>query len=38
VTLIAASLGVTLLASGLAGLVPARLAQRIDLATAMKME
>jgi putative ABC transport system permease protein len=36
--LIAASLAVTLLASALAGLVPARMAQHIDLATAMKTE
>ncbi|MFL6246030.1 MAG: ABC transporter permease [Thermoanaerobaculia bacterium] len=36
--LIAASLAVTLLASALAGLVPARMAQRIDIATAMKTE
>lgn len=36
--LIAASLSVTLLASALAGLVPARMAQRIDIATAMKTE
>jgi putative ABC transport system permease protein len=37
-TLIAASLTVTLLASALAGLVPARMAQRIDIATALKSE
>lgn len=36
--LIAASLAVTLLASALAGLVPARLAQRIDVAAAIKSE
>ena len=36
--LIAASLGVTLLASALAGLAPARLAQRIDIAAAIKSE
>lgn len=36
--LIAASLSVTLLASALAGLVPARMAQRIDIASAMKTE
>jgi putative ABC transport system permease protein len=36
--LIAASLGVTLLASTLAGLVPARLARRIALTTALKSE
>jgi putative ABC transport system permease protein len=36
--LIAASLGVTLLASALAGLAPARLARRIDIASAMKSE
>jgi putative ABC transport system permease protein len=36
--LIAASLGVTLLASALAGLAPARLAQRIDIASAIKGE
>lgn len=36
--LIVASLAVTLLASALAGLVPARLAQRIDIATAIKSE
>jgi len=36
--LIAASLAVTLLASALAGLVPARMAQRIDIASAMKTE
>jgi putative ABC transport system permease protein len=38
VALIAASLGVTLLASALAGLAPARLAQRIDIAGALKSE
>jgi putative ABC transport system permease protein len=38
VALIVASLAVTLLASALAGLVPARLAQRIDLAAAIKSE
>jgi len=38
VTLIAASLGVTLLSSALAGLAPARLAQRIDIASALKSE
>ena len=36
--LIAASLAVTLLSSALAGLAPARLAQRIDIATAIKSE
>ena len=36
VALIAASLGVTLLSSALAGLVPSRLAQRIDVASAIK--
>jgi putative ABC transport system permease protein len=36
--LIAASLAVTLLASALAGLVPARMARRIDIALAMKTE
>ncbi|HYC60516.1 MAG TPA: FtsX-like permease family protein [Thermoanaerobaculia bacterium] len=36
--LIVASLAVTLLASALAGLVPARLAQRIDIASAIKSE
>ncbi len=36
--LIAASLAVTLLASALAGLVPARMARRIDIASAMKTE
>jgi putative ABC transport system permease protein len=36
--LIAASLAVTFLASALAGLVPARLATRIDVATAIKSE
>lgn len=36
--LIAASLGVTLLASTLAGLAPARLARRIDVAAAIKSE
>ena len=36
--LIAASLAVTLLASALAGLVPARMARRIDIAMAMKTE
>jgi putative ABC transport system permease protein len=36
--LIAASLAVTLLASALAGLVPARMAQGIDIASAMKTE
>ncbi|HEV7769003.1 MAG TPA: FtsX-like permease family protein [Thermoanaerobaculia bacterium] len=36
--LIVASLAVTLLASALAGLMPARLAQRIDIATAIKSE
>ena len=35
-TLIAASLAVTLLASALAGLAPARLARRIDIAAALK--
>ena len=38
VRLIAASLGVTFIASLLAGLVPSRLARRIDLASAMKAE
>jgi putative ABC transport system permease protein len=38
VVLIAGSLAVTLLASVLAGLVPARLASRIDLVTAIKSE
>ena len=38
VALIAASLAVTLLASALAGLVPARMAQRIDMASALKSE
>ena len=38
VGLIVASLAVTLLASALAGLAPARLAQRIDIATAIKAE
>ncbi|MGH9423809.1 MAG: ABC transporter permease, partial [Thermoanaerobaculia bacterium] len=38
VRLIVASLGVTFLASLLAGLVPSRLARRIDLASAMKAE
>ena len=38
VALIAASLGVTLLASALAGLAPARLARRIDIASALKSE
>lgn len=37
-SLILASLGVTLLASALAGLAPARLAARIPVATAMKAE
>jgi putative ABC transport system permease protein len=37
-TLIFASLAVTLLASALAGLVPARMARRIDLASAIKGE
>jgi putative ABC transport system permease protein len=36
--LIAASLGITLLASAFAGLVPARMAQRIDIASALKSE
>jgi putative ABC transport system permease protein len=36
--LIVASLAVTLLASAMAGLVPARYAQRIDVATAIKSE
>jgi putative ABC transport system permease protein len=36
--LIAASLAVTLLASALAGLVPARMAQRIDIPSALKSE
>jgi putative ABC transport system permease protein len=36
--LIAASLAVTLLASALAGLAPARLARRIDIVTAIKSE
>ena len=36
--LIAASLAVTLLASALAGLVPARMARGIDIASAMKTE
>src|SRR5688572_19909664 len=36
--LIAASLTITLLASALAGLVPARMAQRIDIATSLKTE
>ncbi|HVG24536.1 MAG TPA: FtsX-like permease family protein [Thermoanaerobaculia bacterium] len=36
--LIAASLAVTLLASSLAGLAPARLARRIDIAAALKSE
>jgi putative ABC transport system permease protein len=36
--LIAASLGITLLASALAGLAPARLANRIPIATAIKRE
>ncbi len=36
--LIVASLGVTLLSSALAGLAPARLARRIDIATALKSE
>jgi putative ABC transport system permease protein len=38
VALIVASLAITLLASALAGLVPARMAQRIDIASAMKTE
>lgn len=38
VALIAASLAVTLLSSALAGLAPARLAGRIDIATAIKSE
>jgi putative ABC transport system permease protein len=38
VALITASLAVTLLSSALAGLAPARLAQRIDVATAIKSE
>jgi len=38
VGLIAASLGVTFVASLVAGLVPSRLARRIDLASAMKAE
>ncbi|HEV7242954.1 MAG TPA: FtsX-like permease family protein [Thermoanaerobaculia bacterium] len=38
VALIAASLTVTLVASALAGLAPARLARRIDIATAIKSE
>ena len=38
VKLIAASLGVTLLSSALAGLAPARLAQRIHIASALKSE
>jgi putative ABC transport system permease protein len=38
VALILASLAVTLLSSALAGLAPARLAQRIDIATAIKSE
>lgn len=38
VALIAASLGITLLASALAGLAPARLARRIDMAAAVKSE
>jgi putative ABC transport system permease protein len=36
--LIAASLAITLLASALAGLVPARMARRIDIASALKSE
>jgi putative ABC transport system permease protein len=38
VALIAASLGVTLLSSALAGLAPARLARQIDIASAIKSE
>jgi len=38
VALIVASLAITLLSSAVAGLVPARLARRIDLATALKSE
>ena len=38
VALIATSLGITLAASALAGLVPARLANRIDIAAAIKSE
>ncbi len=38
VTLIVGSLGITLVATVLAGLVPARLANRIDLVTAIKSE
>lgn len=38
VTLITASLGITFLSSVVAGLVPARLARRIDLVTAIKSE
>jgi ABC-type antimicrobial peptide transport system permease subunit len=38
VQLIAASLAVTFLASLLAGLVPARVASRIDIAAAIKSE
>lgn len=38
VALIATSLALTLVTSGLAGLAPARLARRIDLATAIKSE
>jgi len=37
-TLIIVSLGVTLLSSALAGLAPARLARRIDIASALKSE
>jgi len=36
--LIAASLAITFLSSALAGLVPARLAARIDIAAALKSE
>jgi len=36
--LIAASLGITFVASALAGLLPARIAERIDIATAIKSE
>jgi len=36
--LIAASLLITLLSSAVAGLVPARMAQRIDIAQALKSE
>ena len=38
VTLIAVCLGITFLSSTVAGLVPARLASRIDLVTAIKSE